>query len=690
LSGTLGEGGAVSSFPAPVLAAGPVPVPVTLPPVPARDLQARRIVEIFLIAAFTYLFLANAWLGDDAFITLRVVWNLIHWYGPVFNPGERVQAYTHPLWMLVLACAYGVTREFLFTSLAVSYGFLVATLLRVVRTAPSQTAALFAAGLLASSKAFIDYTSSGLEYPLSYLLIAVFYGNFCRLDETELLTPRRLRMFGLIAGLAFVNRADSSLLYALPLAWMGWRVRQRRDLLTALAIPLSVPALSWLLFATFYYGFPLPNTYYAKVAAGIPKFLLYRQGLAYVFNSLSHDPITLATIGIASALALTNRLTCKLAAASALLYCAYTVSVGGDFMSGRFFTMPFLASVIALVRMLDGWKYDRAAAVGLLLYNVLTPLVPAKTTSAYDGAWPWRSQNGIRDERGHTHRSTNILFYSPFREIPDHTWRREGLSFRNGPSKVTIQGSIGVYGLMAGPEKHLIDRNALSDPLLARLPVSPRLWFEFYAGHYFRDIPDGYVESLETGENRLTDGPLHDYYGRLREVLAGPLLSMRRLRTIWYLNVGEGRTFAARYEQRRPIALSIRAANERFIVDAGEKDEPAGTIRSIGRAGYLQMGPGIPMKRGLYRARWVGAAANLPDDGVIGFVDLWAGERRIAKVDISAKDLRPDARQLAEVEFALPDPVASLEYRLWVDGRTAITLERVELSSVREIGSHQQ
>ena len=83
--------------------------------------------------AFTYIFLANAWLGDDAYITFRVAWNALHGYGPVFNPGERVQAYTHPLWFLVMTAAHAVTREFFFTSLVVSYGFALAALLTVVK-----------------------------------------------------------------------------------------------------------------------------------------------------------------------------------------------------------------------------------------------------------------------------------------------------------------------------------------------------------------------------------------------------------------------------------------------------------------------------------------------------------------------------------------------------------------------------
>ncbi len=318
---------------------------------------------------------------------------------------------------------------------------------------------------------------------------------------------------------------------------------------------------------------------------------------------------------------------------------------------------------------------------------MLIPLVPAKTTAAYDAGWPWRSQNGIKDERGHYHRITNVLFFSPFRQLPDHTWVREGVSFRNGPDKVTVQGSIGFYGLMAGPEKHIVDRNALSDPLLARLPVSPRLYFEFYAGHYFRDIPEGYLDSLNTAENRLTDPLLRDYYDRLRRVVSGSLFTTSRLRDIWYLNAGQGRRFADRYDQRRAIALSIRAVNERFSTDVGEKDTAAGVIRSTGRAGYLQTGPGIPVKRGLYRARWVGVLTSPPADGPIGFVDVWNGDRQIARREITVKDVQTDTYQLAEITFPLPEPAASLEYRLWMNDRHAITLERVELFSVRELST---
>ena len=642
-----------------------------------------RIAAIVLITAFTYIFLANAWVGDDAYITFRAVWNLLHGYGAVFNPGERVQAYTHPLWFLVLTAAHALTREFFFTSLAISYAFGLAAVLTVVRSTGHGGTAVVAFLWIVSSKAFVDYTSSGLEYPLSYLLLAVFYVPFCRIFDETVLSAGDLRRFGLLAGLAFVNRIDSVLLYAPALAWLVIHQWRRRGRFLPLLVAFAAPVAAWLVFATIYYGFPLPNTYYAKVATGIPASLLHRQGFAYLLNSFANDPITLGTVAGTAALSFRSPLAIRLAAASALLYVAYTISVGGDFMSGRFFAMPFLVAVAAALAALRTVEFHMPAAAVLVMYNLLMPLAPVKTTGSYDAAWPWRSQNGIKDERGHYHRITNVFFYSPFRELPDHTWMREGLSFRNGPEKVTVQGSIGFYGLAAGPEKHIVDRNALSDPLLARLPVSPRLYFEFYAGHYFRDIPEGYLETIASGRNQIADPFLRDYYGRLHEVVSGPIFSTSRLGSVWYLNAGPGRRFARRYESRRRIELSIRAANERFLVDAGERDAAAGVIRSTGRPGYLQYGPGIPMKAGTYQARWIGSVPVTEDPGQrsVGFVDVWAGDRQVARREITMASLRPDRDVLAEIEFPLYEATEHLEYRLWVHGRSPVVLERVELFS---------
>ena len=61
-----------------------------------------------MLAAVASMALARAWHCDDAFITFRAVDQLLAGHGPVFNAGERVQVFTHPLWFLLLAAWNGL------------------------------------------------------------------------------------------------------------------------------------------------------------------------------------------------------------------------------------------------------------------------------------------------------------------------------------------------------------------------------------------------------------------------------------------------------------------------------------------------------------------------------------------------------------------------------------------------------
>jgi arabinofuranosyltransferase len=647
------------------------------------DVRQSRLVAAALLVLFTYIFLANAWMGDDAHITFRTVWNFIHGYGLTYNPDERVQAFTHPLWTLVLAAAHFVTREFFFTATALSWAFSAAAGVVIVRRARSLASAALTIAWLLSSKALVDYTSSGLEYPLSYFLLALFYTRYLERPIVAPISPRELRWFVLVATLGFLNRPDAALLYAIPVGEMAARALRAggRPMIAPLALAV-LPAVLWLAFATFYYGFPLPNTYYAKVDNGIPGWLLHRQGLAYLMNSLSHDPVTLGTIALAVLFAWRTSGPIRRAAASAALYVAYTVWVGGDFMSGRFFAMPFLIAVVSVAPEVDALLTPWTAGA-LVLYNLLMPIVPIKTTWTYDGAWPWRTQNGIKDERGHSFQGSNILTYGAFKPLPDSIYVREGMSFGASDQKAIVYCCIGLYGLHAGPSKHIIDNNALSDPLLARLPVSPRVFFDFWASHYFRDLPDGYLESNERDENLLKDPLLHAYYDRLRNVTRGSVFRLSRIRDIWALNAGRYRNLARLYEKRRPIELSVRADHDRFVTDVGTRDTRAGTLAASGREGYLQLGPDIPLKAGAYRVRWIGTL-DAPPKTAVGYVELWDGADRLARqtVTSAARDAR---RQIAFLDFTLPDGARHLEYRFWVRSGIPVTLERIELYS-EELG----
>ena len=648
------------------------------PAIGVREFRSKPFVRAALLLLFTYIFLANAWMGDDAYITFRTAWNFVHGYGISFNPDERVQAYTDPLWMFVVAAAHLITGEFFFTVSAISWGFAVAAGAVTLRLAQSLRNSVLIVIWLVSSKALIDYTSSGLEYPLNYLLIALFYARYLRRDPGVPCTDRELRFFLLVPALAFVNRLDTVLLFALPAGEMVLRAALTRRLRVLRPVLAGLlPAILWLAFATFYYGFPLPNTYYAKVANGIPTWLLHQQGWAYLFSSVNHDPITLGTIALAGLMALKVAGPQRRAAISAVIYVIYTVSVGGDFMSGRFFAMPFLIAVMATVPAIDDALMPWATA-GVVLYNLFIPIVPIKTTATYDAAWPWRTQNGIKDERGHWHQANNLLTFAPFRATPDSPFGREGLSFGASEQHAQVYCCIGLYGLNAGPDKHVIDDNALSDPLLARLPVSQRVYFDFWAGHYFREVPDGYVESVEHDKNVLADPLLHEYYEKIRNVTRGPVFRSSRLHDIWSLNT-DYRGLKDAYEKRRAITLSYPANHPRFQTEAGWRDDRQSVMHTTGKQGYLQYGPGIPLPAKFYRARWIGVIDSPPGTKV-GFVEIWDGDNRLDRQPVVAGEPRKD-RKIAQLDFQLKEPGRKVDYRFFVNAGVSLTLERVEVYS---------
>src|SRR3990172_10450813 len=161
-------------------------------------------------AAVIWLVLSHAWFSDDAYFSFRTIDNFINGYGLTWNVQERVQGYTHPLWVFLLSGFFFLTREIYLTTILISLALtLVLVWLIVFKLAANRWQGLAAVGLLCVSTAFIDYSTSGLENPLSHLLLVIFLALFLRGTDS----PRRLLWLTLVAALAAVNRLDTLLLY---------------------------------------------------------------------------------------------------------------------------------------------------------------------------------------------------------------------------------------------------------------------------------------------------------------------------------------------------------------------------------------------------------------------------------------------------------------------------------------------
>jgi arabinofuranosyltransferase len=492
---------------------------------------------------FIVVLIRTAWMCDDAYITLRTVDNLVNGYGLRYNVAERVQTFTHPLWLFVLTPFYFLTREGYYTPLALSLVIsLFALIVFVMRAAVSLRMAVLGVIILTVSRSFVDYSTSGLENPLSHLLIVAFCAVYLRMDDS----PRKLLLLAVSVGLAALNRQDLLLLLLpalLAAVWLHIRSGQVRLARGAGIVALGLlPLIGWLAFSVFYYGFAFPNTAYAKLNTGISQLLLIEQGFAYLGNALREDPITPLVIAAALVAALVSRRPRLLSlAAGIVLYVAYTVWIGGDFMSGRFLAAPLLVAVVILCNL----ELRRGAYLAAVSLAVLVGLLSPRPVllAGFDYAPPESSvfsaidAQGIADERAFYYPATGFLSVGRRSHFPSHEWALQGLAAREQPVRVVVRDPLGMYGFMVGPGQHLVDTYALADPLLARLPVKDPL--DWRVGHYRRRIPDGYLATLETGRNQIADPSLAAYYDALSLITRGPLWSGERLAAIWRMNTGQ-------------------------------------------------------------------------------------------------------------------------------------------------------
>ena len=500
------------------------------------------VLTVVVVIFFIVILLRNAWVAEDAFITFRVVDNFINGFGLRWNVIDRVQIYTHPLWLLLMIPARIFTGEVYYSSIFLSLILSVATVLLIIfGFARSKVAGLAMVVLLASSKAFVDYSVSGLENPLTYFLLALFLFVYL---ENEM-SIKTLFYLSLVASLASLSRMDV-VLFVLPVLLLGvWKLPGKKALL---AVVLGfAPFLFWSFFSLIYYGFVLPNTAYAKLGHNLPQIEMLRQGFYYYIDSLNLDPITLFVIGtgLVAPFVLGQR---KLypVVMGVFMYLLYVVRIGGDFMSGRFFTAPFLVAVIIL--LVGNVNLSRRVWGGLVfavfIFSIQWERSPLWSDAGYaDVVGNQVIRQSIADERGYYYDTAGLLNAHVGYPMPHHSWAHDGRERRKRGPGVYSLINIGYFGYFAGPESHIVDVYALGDALMARLPLSETYYDSWSGdnwriGHYPRDIPVGYIQSLETGQNVIEDRNIAEYWEHLRVVVRGKVWSVERLIEIWKINTG--------------------------------------------------------------------------------------------------------------------------------------------------------
>jgi arabinofuranosyltransferase len=246
-----------------------------------------------------------------------------------------------------------------------------------------------------------------------------------------------------------------------------------------------------------------------------------------------------------------------------VLYLAYVITIGGDFMMGRFFVAPFVVAVALLSRT---WVEARALGLGVgatvLLLGLASPWEPAllsgygysSTNNRIRGLnspepadqYRYVMVRSVVDERRRYSEFTGLLIMR--RDgIPEHGWKYDGFELRNHGPRVVPRKFVGMVGFFAGPAVHIVDELALADPLLARIPGGDS---RSLMGHLTRAIPSGYLETVESGRNHIVDRDLALYYDALHEVVSGPLWSLPRLQTLARFVAGTYDRYLAAYLER--------------------------------------------------------------------------------------------------------------------------------------------
>jgi arabinofuranosyltransferase len=513
-----------------------------------------------LLALLVYVFIVNAWVVDDAYITFRVIDNLLRGRGLVWNVGERVQVYTHPLWMFVVAAFSLVTHEFFLTSLAVSFILFLGSVVigaSHLRKIDSWRPALWIS-TIAASKAVIDFSSSGLENVLSGCLAAIFFSILLGRRSSGV-TRGEVALLFLVAALAFVNRQDTLLIYVPSLLYVGWVQWPARRRWLPLAVFSTAPAMLWLAFSVFYYGFAVPNTAYAKlVAANVPILDRAHHGVYYVANSVRWDWVSYVLL--ATSLVTVARLKSAAAVAAMAGVCLYLFYVVVDasiatHMSGRFFSLPFFIAFLVM----SGSIPSRLAPVpvaAILASMMFSPFSPVKANSRFYPE-PTGYHNIIDTRKYVDEEGTTLIRTLKEGGVVDHAWLRAGESFRAEGARVRVGAAaiaplaVGFFGYAAGPDKYIIDVLGLTDPLLAHItPCNARSMAEWTPGHFFRDPPDGYLSSIQLSANLIQDPDLRVYYDKLTNITRGRLFSGNRLADIVRLNMGWYDGYLTRFNER--------------------------------------------------------------------------------------------------------------------------------------------
>lgn len=475
---------------------------------------------VALIAAFGAMAWSHRWLHEDGLINLRVVEQLLAGRGPVYNQGERVEAFTSPAQVAIVALASIATlgaAPLDATVLVVGVLLAVTGLVLVARASVElwdldvERHALWPIGLLAFAAVPLtwDFATSGHEGSLGYAWVGAsslaLAGAVRRRREPGERRIDRPRWALVVLGSGALVRPEYALFsLAFLVAWALLHRRAGGSWWRAGAWALG-PTLAYQVFRMGYYGLLVPNTALAKLGGPLGP----SEGWAYLRAFIGPFLLWLPLLAAGALLALRvrgaqrdQRLVVAALVAPALAIIGYLVWIGGDYVNGRLLVVPLFA-LLAPIAVVDGRTFVGArgelrvgpavlgAAVLLWATVAATSLRPPWDATSSDFLDPRYDARELAIRKWVGEPPTSIADYEgtfltgPYRTlmaqrpstdgdlvVVDDPFAGQVVVLPPGEGPVIASTTIGALGAVAGPDVRIVDRLALADPVASHLPVT--------------------------------------------------------------------------------------------------------------------------------------------------------------------------------------------------------------------------
>ena len=507
--------------------------------------------KFFALLIFIGVITLLAWQSDDSYHAYIMAKNLVDGNGFVYNVGQRATASTCPLFTLVVAAGYFVIRDMFFVSLLINIVFsALAFNILLKGYCRTKRQIIFCLLVLIGSASFVSYTTSGLENSMLFFLGACFLKIYLSHERYD---TKNMLLLAFLVSLVAMTRMDAVLLFV-PMAVYVYLFR--RDAVSfgkavGLGILGLLPFVLWEIFSTFYYGFPFPNTAYAKLGTDFALTDYLVRGIRYYINAVLCDPIILIVPLFAMIAAVTVKKTQYIVCmAGPAVYCLYLLYIGGDFMMGRHFTLMFFMSLICYMDIKNreyselgkGASFNRAFvgfAAASLIYGCTTNVITDQFMFGRTFGSP------VSDERA-GYFSTSSLFNNLYSLATtgdlciQNTWRDDGVKdLRDNGMKGGILESVPGITKYYNNDLYLNDLYALGDPFLAHLPaVKENGW---RIGHMWREAPVGYKNLVRYGwgSKAIKNEPARQYYEIIDEITRGDLFDTDRIMKVININLGK-------------------------------------------------------------------------------------------------------------------------------------------------------